>query len=156
MLAAAWLPQIILFTGLSMGDPAPAAYLRRHWLDVPRFLAAGVVMAAYITTLALLTASFTTRRAYASVFLVGLVVITTPFTAGVAQEIEGPAGQWISMFNLTNIPLHVNDLIFGEISELTEDAPAGGLPSSALVGWYLAWTVVPGAALWWRYRRLTP
>jgi hypothetical protein len=90
------------------------------------------------------------------VFLVGLFVITTPFTAGVAQEIEGPAGQWISMFNLTNIPLHVNDLIFGEISELTEDAPAGGLPSSALVGWYLAWTVVPGAALWWRYRRLTP
>jgi ABC-2 type transport system permease protein len=156
MVAAAWLPQIILFTGLSMGDPAPAAYLRRHWLDVPRFLAAGVVMAAYITTLALLTASFTTRRAYASVFLVGLFVITTPFTAGVAQEIEGPAGQWISMFNLTNIPLHVNDLIFGEITELTEDAPAGGLPSSVLVGWYLAWTVLPAAALWWRYRRLTP
>ena len=44
-------------------------------------------MAVYATTLAMLTASFTTRRAYASVFLVGLFVITTPFTVGLAQEI---------------------------------------------------------------------
>ena len=48
---------------------------------------AGAAMAAYATTLALLTASFTTRRAYAAVFLVGLFVITTPFTAGVSQEL---------------------------------------------------------------------
>ena len=156
MLVTVWLPQIILLLGLAAGDPAPADYLRKHWLDIPRFLTAGVVMATYATTLALLTASFTTRRAYASVFLVGLFVITTPFTAGMAQEIDGPAGQWFSMFNLTNIPVHVNDVIFGELSELTEDAPAATLPASTKIGWYLAWTLIPGAILWWRYRRLTP
>src|SRR5215218_6075018 len=75
---AAWLPQIILFLGLSAGDPLPLQYLQKHWLDVPRFLAAGAAMALYATTLAMLTASFTTRRPYASVFLVGLFVITTP------------------------------------------------------------------------------
>jgi hypothetical protein len=154
MLAAAWLPQAILFLGLAAGDPAPVAYLRAHWLDVPRFLLAGAAMAAYATTLALLTASFTTRRAYASVFLVGLFVITTPFTVGVAEEVGGAAGQWISMFNLTNIPVHVNDVIFGDTSEVTEDAPARALGSATLVAWYLAWTAVPAAALWWRYRRL--
>lgn len=156
MLFAAWFPQVILFLGLSMGAPAPMEYLQANWLDVPRFLAAGLAMAAYATTLAMLTASFTTRRAYASVFLVGLFVITTPFTAGLSQEIEGPVGQWISMFNLTNIPVHVNDLIFGEPSEITEGAPAATLPAATLVAWFLAWTLVPGAILWWRYRRLTP
>lgn len=156
MLFAAWLPQFILFLGLSMGDPAPLTYLRTHWLDIPRFLAAGLAMAAYATTLALLTASFTTRRAYASVFLIGLFVITTPFTSGLAQEIEGRAGQWISMFSLTNIPLHVNDIIFGEVSDLTEDAPARAFPAAALVGWYFLWTLVPTGILWWRYRRLSP
>jgi hypothetical protein len=60
------------------------------------------------------------------------------------------------MFNLTNIPLHVNDRIFGEITELTEDAPAATLPYAVLVAWYLAWTLLPAAVLWWRYRRLTP
>lgn len=156
MTAVAWLPQFVLFTGLSMGDPTPGAYLRDHWLDVPRFLAAGLAVAAYTTTLALLTASFTTRRAYASVFLVGLFVITAPFTVGLAAEIGGTAGQWISLFNLTNIPVHVNDVIFGEASEVTEGAPARELGSTILVAWYFAWTVIPATVLWLRYRRLSP
>jgi ABC-2 type transport system permease protein len=156
MVAAMWLPQIVLLTGLAMGDPAPVTYLRDNWLDIPRFLAAGLALAAYATTLAMLTASFTTRRAYASVFLVGLFVITTPFTVGLASEIEGAAGQWISMFNLTNIPVHVNDVIFGEVSTITSVAPARELPALVLVGWYFAWTLVPGSVLLARYRRLTP
>jgi ABC-2 type transport system permease protein len=156
MLAALWLPQFILFLGFSMDDPAPLVYLQQHWLDVPKFMLSGLAMAAYITTLALLTASFTSRRAYAAVFLVGLFAITTPFTVGLAEELEGAAGQWVSMFNLTNIPVHVNDVIFGEPSDITEDAPARALGSTALVSWYFAWTLVPGLLLWWRYRRLTP
>ena len=136
MTVAAWLPQIILFLGLSAGDPAPVAYVQQHWLDVPRFLLAGLAMAAYATTLAMLTASFTTRRAYASVFLVGLFVIMTPFTIPLAQHMGGVAGQWISMFNLTNIPVHVNDVIFGEVSDITKNTPARNLGSAILVIWY--------------------
>jgi ABC-2 type transport system permease protein len=156
MTVAAWLPQIIIFLGLSMGDADPVRYISRHWIDVPRFLAAGAVMAAYATTLALLTASFTTRRAYASVFLVGLFVITTPFTMGLAREIGGIAGQWISMFHLSSIPLHVNDVIFGEGSEITDEAPARLFPATVLVGWYFAWLFAAGGILWWRYHRLKP
>src|SRR4051812_21558074 len=156
MTAAAWLPQIILFLGLSMGDPQPMEYLAKHWVDVPRFLAAGLAMAVYATTLALLTASFTTRRAYASVFLVGLFAISTPFTVGLAEEVAGRAGQWISMFNLTNIPVHVNDIIFNDVSEITKDAPARKLAEWIRVSWYFAWTIIPGTVLWSRYRRLTP
>ena len=154
MTVVAWLPQFLLFLGLSAGDPTPVTYLQQHWIDVPRFLLAGAAMALYVTTLSMLTASFTSRRAYASVFLVGLFVITTPFTVGLAQEIGGKAGQWISMFNLTNIPVHVNDVIFGNVSEVTEKAPARKLGSVILVSWYFVWTLVPGAVLWWRYRRL--
>ena len=156
MTAAAWLPQCILFLGLSMGDAAPAQYLAAHWMDVPRFLLAGLALAVYATTLSLLTASFTTRRAYASVFLVGLFVVLVPFTVGLAEEIGGRAGQWISMFNLTNIPVHVNDLIFGQVSDVTEEAPARLLPAWIRIAWFFAWTIVPGTVLWARYRRLTP
>ncbi len=155
MTAAAWLPQAILFLGLSMGDPAPVAYLAAHWLDVPRFLLAGLVMATYVTTLAMLTASFTTRRAYAAVFLVGLFVITTPFTVGLAKHAGNGMGPWISMFNLTNIPVHVNDILFGDVSDITKQAPARELPAAVRVAWWAAWTTIPGAVLWWRYRRLS-
>jgi ABC-2 type transport system permease protein len=156
ILFAAWLPQVILFLGLIMDDPAPATYFAHHWLDIPKFLLAGLVMTAYATTLAMLTASFTTRRAYASVFLVGLFVILTPFTLGLSQELEGNFGRWLSMMNLGNIPVHVNDIIFGEATELTEDAPARQLAEWVRVTWYLGWTLVPATVLWWRYRRLQP
>jgi ABC-2 type transport system permease protein len=158
MVAASWIPQVILLVGRSMGDPAPLAYFRDSWLDIPRFLVAGLAIAAYMTTLALLTASFTNRRAYASVFLVGLFVITTPFTLGLASEMEGATGQWILMFNLINIPLNVNDLIFSEVNVVMEEFAelTGAISPSVIVGWYLAWTLIPAAILWLRYRRLTP
>jgi ABC-2 type transport system permease protein len=156
MTAATWLPQFILFTGLSMGDPAPGQYIQAHWMDIPRFLLAGAVMSLYVTTLALLAASFTTRRAYAAVFLVGLFVISAPFTVGLAREIGGTAGKWISMFTLTSIPVHVNDIIFDDISEITDEAPAGRLWRSTRILWWAGWTLIPGLILWARYRRLTP
>jgi hypothetical protein len=85
-----------------------------------------------------------------------LFVILTPFTVGLASEIGGRVGQWISMFNLTNIPVHVNDVIFDDVSEITEEAPARELGATVLVSWYFLWTLGATALLWWRYRRLTP
>ncbi|MCZ6539295.1 MAG: hypothetical protein O6922_05670 [Chloroflexi bacterium] len=155
MLFVAWLPQIILMVGLTMGAPAPADYLFDNWLDIPRFLGAGAALAAYTGTLALLVSGFTTRRAYASVFMVGLFTVSTPFTFGLAQDLGGAAGQWLSMFNLSNIPMHVNDVIFGEVSGVTSGAPAGELSSWIRVGWFFLWTLGAAGILWIRYRRLT-
>lgn len=156
MLCAVVGPQMILFTGLVLGHPTPVDYLQAHWLDFPRIVASGLALSLYLTSLAMLTASFTSRRAYASVFLVGLFAITTPFTAGVSQEIEGPLGQWIAMFNLTNIPLHVNDAIFDGFNGLTEESPARLLRPSIHVAWWAFWTSLATLALWNRYRKVTP
>ncbi len=153
MLLAVWTPQLILFLGLCLGDPSPVGYLGHHGLDIPRFLGAGLAMALYTTNLSMLTASFTTRRAYASVFLIGLFLVTTPITTGMAIGIGGTVGQWLSLFSLTNMPLHINDWLFGVPSSLTKNAPARAFGTQVLVLWYLLWTVVPGAVLWARYRK---
>lgn len=78
MMLAVLGPQLVLFGRLSLGHPTPLVYLRSHWLDLPRTIVSAVVMASYFTSFALLIASFTSRRAYASVFLVGLFAITAP------------------------------------------------------------------------------
>ena len=157
MLGTLWLPQVVLFLGRAGGEPSPGAYVQKHWLDVPRFLLAGAAMAAYATSLSLLIASFTKRRAYASVFMVGLFVITTPFTVGLASEMSGRTlGELLSLFALSNIPLYVGDVIFGKPSEMTDKAPAQALGAGVLVGWYFLWTFGAMAILWRRYRRLTP
>ena len=38
MLFAAWLPQLVLLTGLVLGAPEPGVYLQENWLDIPKFL----------------------------------------------------------------------------------------------------------------------
>jgi ABC-2 type transport system permease protein len=155
MLVVAWLPQIILMTGLTMGAAVPADYLKDNWLDIPKFLGAGAAIATYSGTIALLVSGFTTRRAYASVFMVGLFTVSTPFTFGLAQELGGNAGKWLSMFNLSNIPMHVNDAIFGTFSGVTMDAPAAEFDTWILVSWFFLWTLLPVGVLWTKYRRLS-
>jgi ABC-2 type transport system permease protein len=69
--------QVVLLTGLMLGSQQPLEYLRDNWAHVPRFLAAGLVIAAVTTTIPLAAASLTTRRAYASLAVIGLSVVST-------------------------------------------------------------------------------
>ncbi len=154
MLAVAWLPQFVLFAGLVLGAQDTGEYLKDNWLDVPRFLAAGVVMALYVTTLALAVAAFTTRRAYAAAFLIGLFVISTAVAGGVGESLDGTAGQWASLIALSSVPVYVNDVIFGKASDFTSGSPAQLLPEYVHVLWWVLWTVGPGTVLWQKYRRL--
>jgi hypothetical protein len=69
---------------------------------------------------------------------------------------QGTLAQWLSMFALSNIPLHISDMIFAKPSELTENNHARELGRNVLILWYFAWITVMGAVTWFRYRRLTP
>jgi len=152
-LAVAWVPQIVLMIGLVMGNPEPFGYLAENWTNLPKILLAGGAVALYATNLAMAVASFTTRRAYAAAFLVGLFVISSPFTMGLAEEVEGVAGQWIAMFNLGAIPVHVNDIVFGEVTGMTVIGDANLLPTTARIAWFAGWVLVPAAVLVLRYRK---
>ena len=76
-LALVYSGQVVLFVGFTLYADEPLQYVRDNWLDVPRFLGAGLVIAAFTTTIPLAVASFTSRRAYAAGFVIGLFVIST-------------------------------------------------------------------------------
>jgi ABC-2 type transport system permease protein len=154
MLFVAWLPQTVLLVGLALGASEPAEYMKDNWLDVPRYLVSGAAIALYTTTLAMLVASYTTRRAMAAAFLIGLFVISAVFTSGLAESLDNTTGDWISMFNLANIPMHVNDWVFDATSDFLANEPSLNLPQWVRVVWFLPWTVIPFALMWRRYRNL--
>ncbi len=156
MTLVAWLPQFVLLGGLALGADSPTDYFKDNWSDTPRFLASGFALAIYTTTLALLVASFTTRRAYAAAFIVGLYVISLPFAEGMSRDITESVGKWVALINLSNVPIHVNDIIFDEVSGATSDSPAKALSGWILFGWFLLLTVVPFGIMWSRYRRISP
>ena len=69
--------QFLLIAGLVLGSAEPVEYLRNNWLDVPRSLGGGLAIALVTTTIPLAAASLTDRRAYASVAVIGLFLVST-------------------------------------------------------------------------------
>ena len=92
--------QVLLLLGLTLGASEPLEYLRENWLDIPKFLGAGLAIAVITTTIPLAAASLTDRRAYATVAVIGLFLIST-ITVGALQgttcesrtETSGRSGQ---------------------------------------------------------------
>jgi ABC-2 type transport system permease protein len=79
--------QVLLLAGLVMGADDQIAYLKDNWAHIPRFLAGGLVIAAVTTTIPLAAAALTTRRAYASLAVIGLFLVST-VTVGILTEVE--------------------------------------------------------------------
>ncbi len=168
--------QVVLMVGLTMSAAQPFEYLRDNWADIPRFLSAGLVIAILTTTIPLAAAAFTTRRVYASAFVIGLWLISAA-TAGilvsgteerertvngviVERENNSLLGDTdfaplVALIDIGNAPIHISDMIF---DKKDNDNPVmekvAELPNIVPVLWYVVLVVVPGFLLWNRYRRL--
>jgi hypothetical protein len=183
-LALVYLGQVVLFMGFIRAADEPVDYMRDNWLDIPRFLLAGLVVAVFTTTIPLAVSAFTTRRAYAAAFVIGLFVISTPVSDGLAtcgddqreqqrgvasegeqrrdfaQEPEpckpptGEAAKWFALINVGLVPIYVNDLIFPEDNTSEFAELVGEMPPVVPIAWYILLTAGPGFALWWQYRRI--
>ena len=155
ILAVVFVPQIVLFIGLTLGASDPLDHLREEWLVVPRFLGAGFVLAVFITTLPLSVAAFTTRRAYAAAFVIGLWVIGVATGNALVENISGSSAKWFALIDIGSVPIFINNLIFDKSPEDALLEVATHLPTAVIVGWYLVLTAGPALALLWRYRRIT-
>ncbi|MEE8346378.1 MAG: ABC transporter permease subunit [Dehalococcoidia bacterium] len=173
-LAIVYSGQVVLLIGLVLAAAEPLNYLRETWLEIPRFLAAGLVVAFFTTTIPIVVSAFTTRRAYAAAFVIGLYIISASTAgaltgcndgdmgppssvggaAGQCEPLAGDNAKWFALIDIGQVPIHVSDLIFGEENESQVPRLVRELPAIVPVGWYLLLTVVPGAALLWRYRSM--
>jgi ABC-2 type transport system permease protein len=153
MVLIAWLPQLVLLAGLVFGAPNPGSYLADHWSDIPRFLISGVVIAIYVSTITSLAAAFAKRRAYAAAFLVGLLILSAAVISGVTDTLSDSTGRWVALLSVGDVPLYVNDVIFGEQTSGID--AAADLSDIVQVGWFLVVVAAAGAIFLGRYRRLS-
>ncbi len=166
-----WSGQILLQTGLALGASDTTEYLRENWLDIPRFMGAGLAIAVITTTLPLAAAAFTDRRAYASVIVIGLFIVSSivsgvlgtvdcesyPLTqsGAVCEPRLGETARWVSqMVDIGNVQLRISDMIFGVYDNSDDAFTLKRIPEVAAVAWYIVVSAVAGFLLWNRYRRL--
>ncbi|MDA1173764.1 MAG: hypothetical protein O2826_04505 [Chloroflexi bacterium] len=86
VLALVYSGQIVLQAGLILTASEPWGYIKDNWADIPRFLAAGFLVALFITAIPMAVATFTNRRAYASVFVIGLFTVALATVAPLVHE----------------------------------------------------------------------
>ena len=175
-LAMLYAGQVVLVVGSTLAADNTLDYLRDNWLDVPRFLGAGVVYALFTPTIAMAAAAFTTRRAYAAAFVVALFILSSVSAAILTdcgeeyheaemefegspellcKPLTGEAAKWFNLVGIVQAPIHVNDLIFDKENDGLGLALMRELPTAVPIAWYLLVLAVPSFALLWRYRRLS-
>ncbi len=116
-------------------------------LVLVRVLAAGTVLAAFFTGLTLVASSFTDRRAVASGGIILFLFAT--HTAIVALVEAAELDERLYLLNLFVIPFELTTRIYGDNND-----EAINVTTTSLVAANLAWVLLCGWVLRWRYQRL--
>lgn len=179
VLALVYAGQVVLQAGLILTTSEPVEYIRDNWLDVPRILLVGVLIAAFISVGPLAVAAFTTRRAYAAAFVIAAWLVLNSVSDGLtsqictsdtvvqngevvesSQECSGPAGDfapYVALLNMSGVTGNINRMVFddtnAEVGSPSASA-ASELHYAFPIGVYALWTGVPALLLWNRYRRI--
>jgi ABC-2 type transport system permease protein len=113
-LAAAWVPDLLLFGWNTLEADDLGSFLSDDWDVVPRILLAGATVAVVFTTLALLTATFTTRRAYASVATLAVIFVGSAIGGIAENNFEGAISDVLSLLDMPQDVVNAARWFFGE------------------------------------------
>ena len=170
--------QVLLLIGFLLTASDPVDYLRDNWLDIPRFLTAGALVALFVTTIPLAVSAFTIRRAYAAAVVIAVFVISLPVAGALTastscegrqvvqngvvvedvwecERTTGDLAKWFSLVDVGRAPIHMSDIIFGSESEDDIAEARKELHDSIPILWYALLVLGPAALLLHRYRRMT-
>ena len=144
LLLVTLVPLLVLYAGILVFELHPVAYLQDNWAQLPRIVAAGLILAVYYALVGLAVASLTGRRAFA----IGgylLVLIAPTLVAGlVGEALGGP--DWPYLFQLSVLPINFAASLFPGTQEIPNS-------TAAWAGVYLAVVGIAALVLLRRYRR---
>jgi ABC-2 type transport system permease protein len=143
LLLVTLVPLLVLYGGILVFELHPVAYLQENWAQLPRIIAAGLILAVYYGLVGLAVASLTGRRAFA----IGgylLVLIAPTLVAGLIGEALGDP-DWPYLLQLSVLPINFAASIFPG----TEEIPNS---TAAWAGAYLVVVGLAAALLLRRYR----
>ncbi|MGA0121788.1 MAG: ABC transporter permease [Gaiellales bacterium] len=154
LLAVTTLPLAVLYVGNVFFATEPLAYIGDNLREIPAILAGGLLIALVYTLMGLAVASLTSRRAFASVGFILLLVISG-LAAGALAEVAD-LGLNARMINLQALPVWLAQIMIGGEQITGGDGPFVVENRPDAVPLIVANAVVCAVCigiLWLRYRR---
>lgn len=111
LLAVTMLPLLILYVGNVFFATHPLGYIESHLREVPAIIGGGLLIAFVYTLMGLAVASLTSRRAFASVGFILLIVISG-MVSGVLAEVAD-LGNNARILNLQALPVWLAQIMIG-------------------------------------------
>jgi ABC-2 type transport system permease protein len=87
-------PQIVLFLGNAVALDDPGRYVQDEWSDLPAAAASAFLTCALFAGIGLAIAAQTSRRAYSTIAIVAVFVISSVVGVTLVESIEGDAGRY--------------------------------------------------------------
>lgn len=138
-------PPLLQLVGYSFEGVGPDGV--DGWLAVfIRVVVSGIAMSVVFGAVSLAAACLTDRRAFASVGIILLLLVSGAIVDGLVTGADMAVE--LEVFNLLVIPFELVFRIYGEQGNFPE------LATSLVVGSNLAWTTLAGGVVWLRYRTL--
>jgi ABC-2 type transport system permease protein len=103
LLLVTLVPMLVLYAGILVFEEHPVAYLQESWAELPRILAAGLILAVYYGLVGLAVSSLTGRRAFAIGGYLLLLVAPTVLS-GLLQEAFTGAEE-LDLVSLSTLPI---------------------------------------------------
>jgi ABC-2 type transport system permease protein len=150
MLVLLLVPFTLIFVGRALVSPDIPAAVGEDLPEIGPALAISLLTAGLLGALGLAIASFSPRRAYATIGIIAVLVVP-PIVVEVAQEIAGDdVSSPLTLLSPPDILIGANDFLFGTGNG------QGNIPDWVYPLAAIAWTVVLAGTLVWRYRRIEP
>jgi ABC-2 type transport system permease protein len=145
LLLVTMVPMLVLYAGILVFEEHPVGYLEDNWAELPRIVAAGVILAVYYGLVGLAVSSLTGRRAFAIGGYLLLLVAPTLLSALLQEAFDG--AEELDLISLSTLPI-------GFAGEIFPDA-RDEIPNS-LGEFAVAYLVVVAAAIVVLLRRYRP
>ena len=151
-IAVLWFPGALMFGWHTLSADEPLTWLRDNWDVFPRFMAAGVVIAVVLTSVAMTAASFTNRRLYAAIMTLAVLFLGVVVYEIMLETAPGFLGDAIVLVGLLHITVDVVSITI--LAADPEEARPEWWNDYFPALWLAAVSASSVALLWWRYRTL--
>jgi ABC-2 type transport system permease protein len=154
VLALIMIPQLLMFSGNAAGSDDVFGWVRDNARDLPAILVSGVLLSCLVAGMGLTVAAYVTRRAYATVAIAAVFLLSSGIAAAVFEAAGAGSGRFVLLLSPFHIAQGLTYWLFGGLSDDNEQILEANFFGGVYVLAAVVISAVTLALLVQRFRRM--